>query len=233
MKSKKLQTPWANISDMMAGLMMVFLFISVTYSFQVNQQSNEIQSKNQKISQIAGTYTDNRAQIYSSLNSSFSAKFDDWNATLDKDTLTLRFDDPALLFKPGSDQLTDRFKSILAEFWPEYVNILSKHSNDIREVKIEGHTSSEWANSKLTESYFNNMSLSQKRTTTTLEFCYELTPSSGRKWVRSFVTANGMSFSRPVINAEGNEDTIKSRRVEFTIEVDSNSALDEILGELK
>tara|TARA_B100001094_G_C18161975_1_gene789873 strand:+ start:452 stop:1153 length:702 start_codon:yes stop_codon:yes gene_type:complete len=233
MKNKRLQTPWANISDMMSGLMMVFLFISITYSFQVGKQTEELQARNDKISQIAGTYTDNRSQIYEALNSAFSSKFVEWGATLDKNTLTLRFDNPALLFDPGSKKLTPRFKSILSEFWIEYVEILSIYSKDIREIKIEGHTSSEWSGADITGSYFNNMLLSQERTTSTLEFCYNMTPDSSKKWIRSFVTANGMSFSRPILDIDGLEDTTRSRRVEFTIIVDSNAALDEILGELK
>lgn len=233
MKNRKLQTPWANISDMMAGLMMVFLFISVTYSFQVSKQTEELQAQNSKISKIAGTYTDNRLQIYRALDAEFSSKFVEWGATLDKNTLTFRFDNPALLFDPGSKELTPRFEVILAEFWVKYIEILAVYSRDIREIKIEGHTSSEWSGASATESYFNNMVLSQSRTTSTLEFCYNMTPEASKKWVRSFVTANGMSFSRPILDAEGMEDTTKSRRVEFTIIVDSNSALDEILGELK
>jgi hypothetical protein len=42
-----------------------------------------------------------------------------------------------------------------------------------------------------------------------------------------------MSFSRPIRLTTGKEDSIKSRRVEFTVVVDSRSKLDEIIGELK
>jgi outer membrane protein OmpA-like peptidoglycan-associated protein len=217
----------------MAGLMMVFLFISISYAFQVTQQAIELEQKSEKIAKIVEQYNDDRALIYNSLMSKFGDRLDEWKATIDQDTLTLRFNDPALLFKPGSSELTQRFAIILSEFWIDYTEILVSYSASIREVKIEGHTSSEWANVTIEESYFNNMRLSQERTTSTLFQCYQLTPKRLRKWVRSFVTANGMSFSRRILDSQGNEDLDRSRRVEFTIVVDSKSTLDELKGELK
>lgn len=230
---KKLSTPWSSISDVMAGLMMVFLFISVSYAFQVTQQAVELEKTNKKISSIVAEYSDDRTVIYKSLMKKFGDRLDGWKATIDKDTLTLRFNDPALLFKPGSSELTDRFKAILGEFWVDYTEIIVYHSKSIREVKIEGHTSSEWTGASIEESYFNNMRLSQERTRSTLFACYQLTPENLQKLVRSFVTANGMSFSRRVLNEDGQEDLSRSRRVEFTIVVDSKSTLEELEGELK
>ena len=71
------QTPWANISDMMSGLMMVFLLISVAYSSQVKTQSDQLQQKNEQIVGISNSYSDNRQQIYDALNDSFSSRFDE------------------------------------------------------------------------------------------------------------------------------------------------------------
>ena len=222
------QTPWANISDMMAGLMMVFLLISVFYSSQVKIQADQLQARNDKISDISGSYSDKREQIYLALRDTFSDRFDEWKAVLDRDTLTLRFNDPELLFEAGSDDLTPKFESILQDFWPEYVMILMSFDQDIREVRIEGHTSSEWFNSDKHISYFKNMQLSQSRTRTTLYHCYNLTPTRSKAWVRSNVTANGMSFSRLVFSPDGTEDLASSRRVEFSVVVDSQSTLEEI-----
>tara|TARA_B100000212_G_scaffold287880_1_gene228788 strand:+ start:562 stop:1221 length:660 start_codon:yes stop_codon:yes gene_type:complete len=213
---------------MMAGLMMVFLLISVVYSSQVKIQADELIKKNDQISEISNSYSDNRKQIYAALNDRFSSRFEEWGAELDKETLTLTFKDPALLFKTGSDQLTLRFEQILSEFWVEFAEILSTYSEDIREVRIEGHTSSEWASTDTQGSYFNNMRLSQERTRTTLQYCYNITPDRMKLWVRSKVTANGMSFSRLVVDSSGAEDSAASRRVEFTVIVDSRSTLEEI-----
>lgn len=229
---KNLSTPWSSISDLMSALMMVFLFISVSYGFQVSKQAREITAKNKKIDEITSDYSQKRSIIYQDLMETFSPKLEPWKASIDKETLTFRFNDPSLLFDPGSSELTPRFVFILEQFWVDYITILSKHSASIREVKIEGHTSSEWSNSTLDEAYFNNMKLSQERTRSTLEKCYAQTPVEMQEWVRKFVTANGMSFSRPVLLQDGSEDVVRSRRVEFTIVIDASSKLNEIMGEL-
>lgn len=213
---------------MMSGLMMFFLLISVTYNIQVAEQSEKLESTNKKIQEITGYYTDNRHQIYEALNEKFSHKFLEWGASLDRETLTLTFKNPAILFEPGSDELTARFREILSEMWPGYISVLKRYSDDISEVRIEGHTSSEWSDVTLDESYFNNMQLSQQRTHAALEYCYSLTPEQEKKWVRESVTANGLSFSRPKLSDEGVEDPMMSRRVEFTVIVNSSKTLENI-----
>ena len=228
MKGKKLQVPWANISDMMSALMMVFLLISVTYSAQVKQQTKELEETNDKIHKIAEDYSDNREKIYARLNEKFSHKFEDWQATLDSKTLTLRFNNPSILFQPGSDKLTPAFEKILRELWSGYIEVLQEYPEDISEVKIQGHTSSEWSGASLDESYFNNMKLSQERTRSALSYCYSITPESRKAWVRKNVTANGMSFSRPILDSNGKENIAMSRRVEFSVVVNSYTALEKI-----
>ena len=103
----------------------------------MSKQSEELAKKNQKIDQITSDYTKRRLDIYNDLMVAFSPKLEEWKATIDRDTLTFRFNDPALLFEPGSAALTSRFEFILEQFWVEYITILSKHSPAIREVKIE------------------------------------------------------------------------------------------------
>ena len=58
------------------------------------------------------------------------------------------------------------------------------------------------------------------------------TPAELLGWVRGNVTANGMSFSKLVIDEQGLEDVQQSRRVEFTIVTDSFTRLKEISEEL-
>ena len=227
----KINTPWSSISDLMSALMMVFLFISVSYAYQVSNQAVEIEEKNVRISDIVGEYQDYRHLIYDDLSDTFGDRLDEWDAEIDEDTLSIRFRNPLLLFSAGKSDITPEFDVILRDFWPDYVNIMMKYDPIIREVRIEGHTSSEWGAASVDESYFNNMSLSQARTRTALRACYSHTPETRLQWVRERVTANGMSFSRPIFLG-GEEDAERSRRVEFTVVVDSKQKLDEILEEL-
>ena len=82
-----------------------------------------------------------------------------------------------MLFSSGSAELQPKFKEILNDFFPRYVAILSneKYVNDIEEIRIEGHTSSEWrVEVPAEQAYFNNMELSQNRTRKVLELSCQL-----------------------------------------------------------
>ncbi len=121
-----------------------------------------------------------------------------WSAEIDRATLTVRFYNPETLFELGSSSLSQHYKTILADFFPRYVKILTEHQAAIEAVSIEGHTSSEWRDSvSEDEAYLNNMALSQARTRSVLEECLQLSSiTSYKDWLRSILTANGLSSSR-------------------------------------
>lgn len=216
---------WVSVSDLMGGLMMVFLLIAVVYMVQL-----EIESR--KVRDVAVLYDRLRTQLYEDLNEEFESDLPRWGAELKKD-LSLRFYNTDLLFPQGEDELRPAFRTILADFFPRYVNIITsdKYRNDILEVRIEGHTSSDWGELPEDQAYIRNMALSQARTRTTLAFLLEL-PQVGeqRDWLKAHLTANGLSSSKPVIEA-GAEDPVRSRRVEFRLRTDAESRIEGLLQE--
>jgi len=155
-----------------------------------------------------------------------------WGGELKRD-LSLRFYNADLLFPQGEDELRPAFRTILADFFPRYVSIITsdKYRNDILEVRIEGHTSSDWGELPEDQAYIRNMALSQARTRTTLAFLLELPQVGGqRDWLKAHLTANGLSSSKPVIEA-GEEDPVRSRRVEFRLRTDAESRIEGLLQE--
>ena len=232
-------TPWSSISDIMSGLMMVFLFISVSYAYvaaeqakTLEEQADQLREQNEQISSLVVEWEDYNRLIYEDLIAEFGPQLATWNAEIQQDTLSIRFKDPEILFATGRSDISTKFREILQDFWPRYVNVLQRYDGSIREVRIEGHTSSEWGSVSQDESYFKNMALSQSRTRSALQACYMFTPAELLEWVRGNVTANGMSFSKLVIDEQGLEDVQQSRRVEFTIVTDSFTRLKEISEEL-
>ena len=225
----KLKDPWISISDMMTGLMMIFLFITVSYAHQITKQSENAISKNSDVREIVLELVNNKAKIAESLHEEFDKDLENWAASIDDQNLRIRFESPEVLFQPGRSDVTPLFNEILSDFWPRYLKILSENQSAILEIKIEGHTSSDWS-TRVTrnESYFNNMELSQDRSRNVLKKCLQYTPKDLLEWSRSSVTANGFSFSRLIYNELGEEDSEKSRRVEFTILVRSDDKIDDI-----
>src|SRR5689334_2678007 len=103
--------------------------------------------------------------------------------------LVLTFQGPEVLFDIDKADLKPRFKQILQDFFPRYVKIITspKYKNSIQEIRIEGHTSSDWNGATGTEeAYFQNMELSQGRTRSTLRFLLKLPDvQKDIDWLRS------------------------------------------------
>jgi outer membrane protein OmpA-like peptidoglycan-associated protein len=215
---------WLSVSDMMSGLMVIFLFIAITYMMQVNEDKI-------KLIDIAVTYEKTKTAIYDQLQIEFKDDLKKWNAEIDKQTLAFRFQEPDILFNVGDADIKDKFKVILDDFFPRYIKVLKQYQPDIEEIRIEGHTSSEWSKNSVADekTYFKNMELSQNRTRATLEYCLMLPQiDSERGWIKHILTANGLSSSKPIL-VDGVEDIIHSRRVEFKVKTNSETQIIKIL----
>jgi len=202
---------WLVVSDLMASLMMIFLFLALLHMVQVER-------RHEAETEVRVTAAELRAAIYLALEHEFRADLPRWNAELDRPTLTLRFREPEVLFDRNSARIKPEFEAILRDFLPRYVRQLAPFQEVIREIRIEGHTSSEWrADSSPLEAYFANMELSQQRTQAVLRFAYGLDGVRQAEWFRQRVAAVGHSSSRLVRDASGLEDRAASRRVEFSV----------------
>lgn len=227
---KQEENPWIPISDLMSVLMMIFLFISITYMIKITIEKN-------RITTIAVTYENLQNELYLDLKKEFEKDLDTWNAVLDESTLSIRFENPEILFEVGSSELKDNFKVLLDDFFPRYLNILTsdKYKNEIEEIRIEGHTSSEWySQASEQQAYFNNMELSQNRTRKVLEYILRQDWNKNLfDWEKKHLTANGLSSSKIVLDADGKENKEKSRRVEFRIKTDAEKRIVKILKQDK
>jgi outer membrane protein OmpA-like peptidoglycan-associated protein len=215
---------WLSVSDMMSGLMVIFLFIAITYMMQVSEDRNQL-------IEIAVTYEKTKTAIYDQLKIEFKDDLKKWNAEIDQQSLAFRFQEPDILFNVGDAEVKDKFKVILDDFFPRYIKVLKQYQLDIEEIRIEGHTSSEWSKNSITDdrTYFLNMALSQNRTRATLEYCLMLPQiASDRSWIKQILTANGLSSSKPIL-INGLEDTVHSRRVEFKVKTNSETQILRIL----
>ncbi len=210
---------WVSISDVMAGLMVIFLFIAISYMVNANRhranaerESNRIQGLQMKIKDLLGAYKNLQAQLSDDLQEEFEGSptkkrqfRTEWRGYLDIETLSIRFKKP---FKQGEATVPNAFKSVLRDFFPRYVAILTKddYRNEISEIRIEGHTSSEWF-VKVTgnEAYINNMELSQDRARNVLHYVLRIarpavTPN--KEWLKKNLTANGLSSSQLVLDLD-------------------------------
>ncbi|MCS5711961.1 OmpA family protein [Candidatus Berkiella aquae] len=220
------QSYWIPLSDLMTGLMMVFMLIAVTFMLRVEQTTTLVVKE----------YEETKNDLAQALQKEFAKDLKQWNAELLGD-MTIRFDDPDVLFDTGSYEVKPAFKEILKDFIPRYIALTSskKYRSSIKEIRIEGHTSKKWSSGQDKKTaYIKNMRLSQERAQSMLEYILSL-PSlvKHEEWMQKHFTSSGFSSSRPILNDNKSVNDDRSQRVEFVIVTNAESRMDEIAKEIK
>ncbi len=204
------QTHWIPLADLMTGLMMIFMLITAIYISKVDPTTTLVLDEYKVV----------REDMKLALQQEFSNDFKQWNAVLLGD-MTIRFNNPNVQFASGSSDLRPEFQALLKDFFPRYMKIVrgEKFKKAVKEIRIEGHTSSFWKGASTSDAYFLNMDLSQQRTRSTLKFIMGLPAfQTEEAWLKEHITANGLSSSRPVIkNPKSSQDDEMNQRVEFRI----------------
>lgn len=219
---------WMSATDLMASLMLIFMFIAIVFMITTSKERDEMRN-------VAEEWAETKEKIYDALVKEFHRDLPRWNAEIEKETLTIRFKEPTVLFSTGETKLTRRFQIILKDFFPRYARVLYVFDDHIAEIRIEGHTSSEWERAESDEdAYRENMRLSQGRTEEVLVFSLaELVKQLHHEhylWTRGELVASGFSSSKLIVDDRGNEDRDASRRVEFRVRTNADEKLTLLLG---
>jgi len=205
---------------MMSGLMLIFLFIAISFMIETESQKQEMRD-------VAISYRDTKANLNETLYNEFEKDLDRWDASITEDNHIV-FSSPELLFEVSKSDIKDEFKTILEAFFARYITILTskEYKGEILEVKVEGHTSKRWDSATSPqEIYLKNMKLSQSRAYKVLAFCYSLKDdviNKNRVWIEKHFRANGMAFSQL-------KGIAKARRVEFSVTLKSEDKVYKIL----
>ena len=185
---------------------------------KAEESADEAEAAKAKFTFTLDNFKNVELEIYQALLTEFENDLTIWNAELIKDNLIFRFKSPEVLFPSGESKLTVKFQKILSNFVPRYVGVLKEFSDFVEEVRVEGHTSSEYTNEATAlGKYIANMNLSQNRTRSVTEFSLLSIKGNDRQWLQKNLTANGLSSSKLIYNSAGEEDRKNSRRVEFTV----------------
>lgn len=198
---------WESVSDMMTGMMMIFLFVSLAFMLQ---------------------HYSTRAQIVADLTKEFPpSELADMHATIDEKSGTISFNaDGAVLFVSGQEIPSYEYQKILNDFFPRYINILQKdkYKGKIAEIRIEGHASIEKNESYDNQyQYFDNMRRSQGRARNVLEYVMRMPIYKDKEhqdWLKQHIIAVGYSFSKST------GDTTKDRRVDFRVVLNAEKPFD-------
>lgn len=167
---------WTSISDLMTGLMIIFLFVCIGFLFDLKEQERQLEEQQKNIEAIKNQYEATRVKIYKDLIEEFKPEeMAGWGAQIDDAELRVIFIAPSVFFDVGSSVVKPSFQQVLTEFFPRYIKVLEKYSDDILEVRIEGNASiEEGENINSNPDYFRNMQLSQARAFNVLQYVFSL-----------------------------------------------------------
>src|SRR3974390_2276915 len=104
---------WIPLSDVMTGLMMIFMLIAIAFMLEVSKNEAEIERRGERIKSVIVDYSDLRSQLYADLTKEFAADLPRWKAELSPSNLSLRFKEPSVQFDTGSCQIKQGFADIL------------------------------------------------------------------------------------------------------------------------
>lgn len=237
-RKKKADDPWISFSDLMTGLMVIFLFIAISYIVEVNKKQKERDD-------LFTEFKETKESLYHELDSIFRDDFKDWKVELDKD-LSIKFTNPDVLFESGRTDIRPYFAEILDSFLPRYFAVLTqdKYVDKISEIRIEGHTDTQAAPRFDQDAYVGNVILSQLRSAQVLKYFrsmeyYRSLSREHEHRLQFWLTANGLSYGRTLDNDKrltastgqpvNNE---YSRRVEFKIVTTSETLVEKVLEEI-
>ena len=210
---------WMSVSDLMTGLMVIFLFIAIAYII-----------RDQKNTSVLKDFVENKQELHDKLVEQFKTEAEDSILTIGGD-LSMRFQKAESLFDDGSWQLRPEFKEQLSVILPKYLNILLQDTmkHKIREIRIEGHTNTKPCPRLDPDPYIANLILSQRRALSVMYFLrelpeYQMYSEKDRRLLDYWFTANGFSYGHALDNtndfaliSENEIDQEKSKRVEIRI----------------
>lgn len=226
---------WLSVSDLMTGLMIIFLFISIAYISKV--QDNQ---------EVLSDYVETKTKLHDKLVDKFKSDTIKWQMSIGCD-LSMKFKNPTVLFQSGKAELTPDFKNILDEFLPKYFGILVNDSlrDQIEEVRIEGHTDIVPYPQLDPDPYIANAILSQQRALNVLRYfrqmpAYQKFSKEDQQRIEFWLTANGLSYGKS-LDSEGrftfeskkSANFPMSRRVEFRIITRGDEVLENFVNKNK
>lgn len=209
---------WVTMSDLLLGLVVVFLvlFVFAITGFTQNKV-NEQEKQYEVTEKIAKELEKNNIKV-----------------DVDKFSGRIKISDLEL-FALNSAELSPKGRAYMSKFVPVYLNTVMKDPEvrkNITRIIIEGHTDSQaFAGAKSDEEkYFKNMDLSLKRASAAAQYIV-FSDFSGKqayeKDLFKLLSVEGKGPSEPVI-VNGKEDYAKSRRVELKLMFKDKSVLDAI-----
>ena len=223
------QEYWLSYSDLLAGLLMVFVLMLLVATTAYNRSRAEFDRTREQVTGIVESMRV-REQLIDELKA-----VDNPNIIVDTITAGVSMTD-AVLFGEGSAVLQSAGRELIARFVQDYVPIVVRNDlyrSALQEIAIEGHTNDNGP-------YMYNMELSQARAYAVMVHMFNVTQDpTTHEFLERYLTARGRSESRVIClggdvayptdcGPEG-VDKEGSRRIEIRFRLDDEEVVRQVM----
>lgn len=196
---------WITMSDLLLGLMIIFLILFIMSMVGFSQAKVAEQSAQTEMAEkLAKKLVNNKIDV-----------------NIDKMSGQVEISDLEL-FDIGSAKLSAKGKAYLDKFFPIYIDTIFSNpelSDKVENLIIEGHTDSQMFKglNSADEQYTKNLELSSMRATEVANYVFKTNYNKKySKKLHKVLIVEGKSNTEPILT-NGKEDFNKSRRVELEI----------------
>lgn len=230
---------WLSYSDLMAGLLLVFiiLLVGTLYALKDNleRQQEELLKSQERLVEIDTGVADIlgvRAKLLERIKTRFEQA--GGNISFDDATGAVRLGSN-ILFREGSGELTTAGKEQLDEVMPVYLDALLGDPSlrqHVDRIVFEGHTNSNYDGpGGASRAYLFNLQLSQARAYSAMEHVIK-SGAAEQLAANEMLAATGFSSSRLIYSdsAQTVEDKVRSRRLEVRFRLKDEEALRRLKG---
>lgn len=230
---------WMSYSDLMAGMLLVFILMLVAVMFarqhQLEQEREKLIAETARNQRLSKEYDELHTDVSQVLGirekilTRLKERFENSNSQISFDDATgaVRLGS-SVLFTEGSSKLLTQGQVTLDETMPDYFEALlgdPELRRHVDQIIIEGHTNSNYSGSRdARDGYLFNLRLSQDRAYEAMEYILG-SPENQKYDPFSILAANGYSSARPIKLSDGSEDKAKSRRIEIRFRLKDEEAL--------
>lgn len=224
---------WISYSDLMAGLLLVFIFVTVSMTLNLARKNEQMTRAEKRLNAIVEKNTKSLKEWNAAIKQlCVDPKLKQHNVQPDCETGAIELPEGAF-FGFNSADLSEKGRSKLATAVPIIVRRLEKFPllwAKLETISVVGHTDR-------VGTYEYNLQLSQNRARRVVEFLTTSPDidSASRDTLRRLLVAGGASFSQPPNCASQEIDECKSRarRVELRLDLDDNEMRKDLNGILE
>lgn len=221
------QEYWLSYSDLMAGLLMVFVLLLVAANFRYTSAAEYLKVIADRVTDAVTTMA-----VRDRIIDELQEEQEQSPAVVRVDSVTgaITLSD-GVLFEEGSSVLQPRGERILGSFIRSYLPVVMddpEYRDHLREIAVEGHTNDNGT-------YLYNVRLSQARAYAVMDFFIQSAADRpSQEFLMRYLTAKGRSYSRVVCGGEivsywdcppGQVDKAASRRIEIHFRLDDEEVV--------